>query len=559
MSFLTKYEMVTVAYRSRFIFRTDALNRDALGVSLETIAKNRDSERDIDIYYNVFNHRVEEYAEITLGQAIGNYVRASEFYRSVDWGDRSQLALRKKFCRLLFRYVSTKGMKLSTEEDYKFKIKDDDGRLIREFFPDGVEAMPAVSIPFILLFVFDIVRPWNMNSSRGHDVSDKDAIVSLERLRNLIELLREDTPQLGSAEKPKVFDQLMGRIDYYLNEPEDFDEIAPLFALMALENIEDVCRTLVGPETIRTRSELFTSLNMPGIWIDNTDKGKNRFWVFPDNKHTGYCYERDGVGWRSRPFECIVHNGAEGYIRPFIMYELEVSLKSILKDNEPIPNEKISAGICSYDIDETTDELNHVELIDSTGAFPSWLDWTEWTRLSPDDERYKEFHEVLSRLYDLKDPLSAILTTVALEMAETYNKVAGWDRRYIYVYDRKPSRYALEEIYPDHYGYYACFDDNAHEKALFELEISEESPLYLIPRYPKLSIEDRKKAEKSLLDLFRILDEDGNNIPEVHIIHSPKSRYPILYMAEYGCSMKIDMDQLSLIGVRKLTQPLREI
>lgn len=49
MEQMSKYDVVSVAYKSRFVFRTDVEYREALGASFETIVGKRDSERDMDL------------------------------------------------------------------------------------------------------------------------------------------------------------------------------------------------------------------------------------------------------------------------------------------------------------------------------------------------------------------------------------------------------------------------------------------------------------------------------------------------------------------------------
>ncbi|MDE6428326.1 MAG: hypothetical protein K2K59_05175, partial [Muribaculaceae bacterium] len=55
-----KYEVVAVAYKSRFVFRTEADYRRALGASFETIVGKRDSARDMEVYYGILARRADE-------------------------------------------------------------------------------------------------------------------------------------------------------------------------------------------------------------------------------------------------------------------------------------------------------------------------------------------------------------------------------------------------------------------------------------------------------------------------------------------------------------------
>ncbi len=157
----TKYELISVAYRSRFLFRSEGEFREAIGVSYETVVNNRESARDIDVYYNIIDRKTEDVAGMSLEEVMGDYLRASEFYLSLDWGDRSQLASRRKFCRMLFRLYATAGLSLTNDEIFKFRMKNDDRRLLGEFFPDGEGEAPAVNVALIVLFAFGVVRPFS--------------------------------------------------------------------------------------------------------------------------------------------------------------------------------------------------------------------------------------------------------------------------------------------------------------------------------------------------------------------------------------------------------------
>ena len=53
MDQMNKFDVVSVAYKSRFVFRTDAEYRIALGTSFETVMSKRESERNMEVYYGV--------------------------------------------------------------------------------------------------------------------------------------------------------------------------------------------------------------------------------------------------------------------------------------------------------------------------------------------------------------------------------------------------------------------------------------------------------------------------------------------------------------------------
>lgn len=153
-----------------------------------------------------------------------------------------------------------------------------------------------MNIGLIVLFAFGVVRPFSENS-RWRDISDKEVIEYLERFKGLIEVLKDDTPRLGSTEKPLAFEQWLDIIDGGLNDPEDREDFVPMMMLVGLMDIIRACRSLVDSEQLRIEGENFHGLYMHGIWVDEADCGESRFWIFPDNCMTALCYRRNGIAW----------------------------------------------------------------------------------------------------------------------------------------------------------------------------------------------------------------------------------------------------------------------
>ncbi|MDE6514216.1 MAG: hypothetical protein K2L05_08550, partial [Muribaculaceae bacterium] len=199
----------------------------------------RDSERDMEVYYSILAREAAKASDLSLKEIIRAYVVASDVYQSLDWGDRTQMASRKKFCRMLFRLAITAGRALSADEIFKFKHKEADKELLEVFFPDGVDDAdaPVVAIGFIVLFAFGIVRPWNGDNSRGRDIRDSETIGSLKKLGDLIRTLKEDTPRLGSTEKPLAFDECSEIIERHLHKPEELPECTPMESLVMITEI----------------------------------------------------------------------------------------------------------------------------------------------------------------------------------------------------------------------------------------------------------------------------------------------------------------------------------
>ncbi len=551
MEGLSKYDVISVAYRSRLLFRTDAEYREALGVSFETVINNRDSERDMAMYYDSLNRRAGEYLDesLPLTDLVTDYIVASDYYLSLDWGDRSQMASRKKFCRMLFRLYATAGKELSNDEIYKFKIKNDDSRLLEAFFPDGFDEAPAVDICFTVLMAFGVVKPWT-GSTRGHDIRDRETLAAIDRLRELISLLKADMPRLGSMEKPLVFDEWLQTLERAYREQDSLQECTPLWLASSLMVITDVCLSLVIAEEQRQVGEKLQGLYMPGIWVDDSDGGKSRFWIFPDNMLFAFCYTRQGASWEMTPYEFrIMFADKPDHMDSFIMIHPRGNLDFILSSDKAVSNEQLVSGKCDQEIDELSGDISRLILFEGALQFPAWFNWREWKRLEPDEDLYRLFRSVISDVYDTRSPYSVLFLNTAPELTDSTNNLVGRDGKYIYLYDRRPGRFGILERNEGHFTYedLSCRDDAS--VALFELSISTENPLYALP----VKIKHKKFHNAELNRLAEILT-DADNISYIYIMHSGRVKCPRLVFPAYCFSIALDMDILKEIGVIKFTE-----
>ncbi len=546
---MTLFDVMSVAYRSRLIFRTDAEYRRKMGASFETVVNNRDSERMMENFYLSLSRSCEIALGLYLYDVVEDYVNASELYRTLDWGDRTQMASRKKFCRKLFRLYSTAGKRISDPEDAKFGHRDADPRLLKVFFPDGEQGEPAVNLVFILLFAYGVIRPWGGENTRGHDLNDKDIINALRKLRELIAVLKEDMPQIGSTEKPMAFDNWLSAIDYYLEHTELLQEVAPLTFFNALTEITNACRNLCIPSLLRGDVEKLGGIPMDGIWIDDADKGRTRFWIFPDNCIYAFCYQSfDDKEWILRPYELHVRLAdSDKYADAFLMLRPEGNKRYIENPEEPIPVDLIAQGSFEVEYDETTDELTRVMLYDGPGILPEWLDWRTWERLSPTSEEYKHFREILDAIYNPNDALSRIFQTLYPELIDYQNQLQGRDRKYLYVYDRLPRRFVIRETAPEVFKYLPPKNGGLPPQSLFDLKITPQHPLYAFPLKRNKSFYNDPAMEK----LAKIL-EDAENINQAFIYHPSDSKPPRLILTQYSASIPLDPPLLQEMGIKVL-------
>lgn len=543
------FELISIAYKSRLIFRTDAEYRKVLGTTFETIVAKRESKRDMEVYYRTLAQKTALVIDRPLDDIIKNYIVASDVYLSLDWGDRTQLASRKKFCRMLFRLSATVGRELSNDEIFKFKTKDADKELLRIFFPDGMQDAPVTIICFILLFAFGIIKPWTGDNSRSHDIRDKDTTDSLIKLLALIKQLKDDTPRLGSLEKPLVYKDWINNIENHIHNFELLSECTPLMMLTSLIDISQGCRSIEIPEVQRVSLEQFQGLYMHGIWIDDADNGQNRFWIFPDNVLSAMCFRREGIVWTMDPYDFRVREAFNSsYMDRFIILSPSGNLCYTLWPEVVASDEQICTGSCERMGDNGKGEFDLLKFYEDPYTFPKWMDWHEWKKLDSNDPKFKEFRSVLFEIYNPLSPHHILFTNSAPELSDEVNNMVGQDNKYLYVYDWQPSKFVIKEKTLGVFTYECDCNEYETMNSLFDLNISEEHPLYAIPKQM-----ERRNYGNSQLKRFSEIMTDAENITEVYVIHSDRIKYPRLVLPTYGFSIKLDMDELSKIGIKKFT------
>lgn len=543
-----KYGVISVAYRSRLLFRTDAEYRQAIGVSFETVANNRDSAREMEMYYGILHREAGMVVfEGELDDIIAAYLEASEFYLSLDWGDRSQLASRRRFCRMIFRLYASGGRELTNDEIFKFKIKGDDERLLKRFFPEGCGGEPAVDIEFVMLFAFGLLRPFTDNS-RGRDIGDRETIEMLERMQGLVEVLKDDMPRLGLTDKPIVFDEVLAATAERVKDHEGLEECTPLAMYSGLRDITRLCRTLVTAENLRKEDEQLCVLNMYGIWVDDADGGENRFWIFPDNTLLSFCYEFDGMTSWLRPYEFRVKFAKKtDFMDMFIIVSPEGNLAFNLTPERAIGHEHIACGSVDMEWSEESGELSRLTFHEGEIGTSGWFNWRTLERLNHDDPRYEKFHNLLWGLYDPKSPRSMFLKVVAPELIDCHNNLVGRDNKYLYVYDWQPRRCVVKEREEDLFFYEVAPEIEHPGESLLDIKVSEKHPLYAIP------LDHERKNFKGVLARLKDILSDAENIRNVFVVHSAQTGCPRLCFPNYSTTVALDEDLIRELGVLKFT------
>ncbi|MBD5306336.1 MAG: hypothetical protein HDS14_01750 [Bacteroides sp.] len=566
------YELVTVACRARLLFHTEEEYLDLLGVSFETIRKNSDSLSEVRGYYRTLDEKSRKESNLSLKELVGRYTDASEFYQSIDWGRLKQKGSRKLFCRLLFRLYATAGRELSVDEIMKFKSNEEDAdRLLKLVFPEGLSGHPQTDILFLLLFAYDILRPWSGGASRWHDRKDKDTLTKIDKMRQLVAQLKKDMPQLGSCDTSSLFEPILRFLgedteedkskvfhNIILNlleeDGEDAEELecylsimTPVVFMKFLRIIIMGYHSLIIPNKMIERIPQPRRLYMRGIWIDDADEGRTRFWIFPEESLSAFCYCQVGEEWELRPYSFIVHeiDDAE-YIEVFTLITPKGNRPFLFSWESPILKEEMAQGGMLTKFDKRLGEITSVSLKDVFGNFPGWLDWREWDRLSADDPRYSRFIKLLQRMYT--PGLESNPGWLRDVVPDGVNAFVGRDRKYIYIYDWRPRRCMMKIEKGERFHYIWDCGDIDINTPLFELNVSEEHPLYAIP----LTTERRRDIDKETENFMELLVASAE-INEAVIIHPEGSDYPRLLLPQYERGVNLNMEMLEKLGVRRFT------
>ncbi|MDE6866342.1 MAG: hypothetical protein K2J23_02995, partial [Muribaculaceae bacterium] len=206
----------------------------------------------------------------------------------------------------------------------------------------------------------------------------------------------------------------------------------------------------------------------------------------------------------------------------------------------------------------------------SSGENPEWFDWNCFRRLDPGSEQYKEISLFLRDLYGERSTVNINFRNHGRLFTDIVNNLIGRDREYLYIYDyAKPSFKLIER--EGMFYYKEQYNGEAPSLSLFDLELSEEHPLYLLPTklQARIEREDREyekrftsavrsergdKHERPSAWMRRLAElmSESENIANVSLINSP-TRDLLLYFHDFDMTIPIDVGELVKYGGRKIT------
>ncbi|MDE6339762.1 MAG: hypothetical protein K2K97_08260 [Muribaculaceae bacterium] len=550
------FEVIRIAYRGHVVSRTDADFRRLAGVSFETVRDRREDTATMKRIYEALNKECEEYFEPELRVFMENYAGASRACKgeTIDWEGRKQIGSRKKFLRGLFRKLCNPyipQVSIDTEAGNNL----DDKRLFKLFYPDGIDGDFAIDPLMVMLITYNIIKPLNPDAQRSRDLTREELIASLNEMIALVEQLKEDFPKMTVTEKPGVFDMATDVLRAKLrciDDAEERSQCTTVWFHFQLKNILTSCRNVTSPKNATESDTEITSFCMPGIWIDDADNGENRFWIFPENTHLAFCYCYDGSCWHLYPFEFVLpmENGELAGICAFISPEGEC--KALFGKERKIPDEEI--GYAEYERCEVSESgLFNVIRFDFTDrTHKSRFNWTAFTRLKEDAPKLQAFLGVLRKIYDRGSVQSIFLfENHGKFFTDVVNALVGMDGDYLYVWDqREPDGHTLHMNHNGRFTYDYDYDNEMPSANFLQIEISEEHPLYAIPRRV---LRDKEIGERER----RFIEAAANTTIDdfIAIYRLPGKGRKMLCFTRFSLLELLDRELTVLkdIGVKRIT------
>ncbi|MDE6753029.1 MAG: hypothetical protein K2J82_00280 [Muribaculaceae bacterium] len=549
------FDIIEVAYRARLLFRSERGYREVSGVSFETIADHREDEGALRLYYDLFNGECIRQSGESLKELAGRYLDASLAFngKEFEWYERRQLASRKKFLRWIFRKVAAPGSHLSAKEEFRFRPKDCDNRLLETIFPEGLEEGARIDLAFLLLIAFGVVKPFPI--SRSRDAGMEELHRQLTAMIKLVTILYADIPQIGTLPKPIIFDitleQLHRKIEN-IDNPTERAECSVAWFWSLLKIIEDSCISVSSPQRLADTKIITTGYSMPGIWVDDYDEGKTRFWIFPENKLMAFCYHYTDGCWHLRPYEfCFYSLKDDDEIGEICVFATAKGNLQLINSSDGImnPDELVTA---KYELGKE-DEIglfSEISFAITTPQCPEWFRWKSFRRLSSADSQFIAFREVLKDIYYGCSTLSFLFKNEAPFLTDSVNALFAMDNDYLYLYDGRPEKRFVLQQDSDVGLWFDYLPEKSNGKDsvnLLNVKVSEEHPLYIIPRFTNL--------ERPMSSLQRRFAEAALNTElhhQISIYRTAQRPAGILCFNTYSLIIPLDAD-LSKFGIRKIT------
>lgn len=470
---MSHFDLWRSAINCRLLFDDPLQAEPLLRCPVADMSRISDATVQEDIYQRL-NDFCKETTDYGLKFMVKAYRRASEAFKDKELWQGRRSGTRRDFALKLFltAYFPQNNMLAEGALD-DLKGRDDDDELLARFLPRaGSEGGEQIDIVFTTLLAWDVVRPY---TEKRHKPDDK-----AEQTRNMIALLMRLQTLLNSRvgileESPIIADHITSLL-------RDLENDVQHSAAQFWNILDEICETLRGGDSPSDLSDLgMVSLpfDMPGLWVDDSDLGRSRFWVVPDNFRMIFCYEFNGSRMKLTPYELILN-----YISDVAYGTLVTPLANelLLKSGRTPIAEFVSFDFKFGNVPKGYADAMH--LSPDSPTRPDWFDWSAFLRLHPGDVRYHKFMDLIHYYYIESEMLrTEDLRNDYRWMSDCINTLVAVDREYIYIWDRPAEgQFRLLPVgdEEDHFVY-GC-DTSLVPPGLLGVKPDKEHPLYLIPR-----------------------------------------------------------------------------
>lgn len=485
---------------SRLLFTRPENSEPVLRRKVAEISKITD-EPEISDIFDRMNEECIRQTQYGLSYMVNAYKNATDAYSDNELWENQRTAAKRIICLKLFIQNYSPDTPVIKDLLDSIKGKNSDYKVPARLTGTNKDGTEKVDVCFLLLLAWGIINPFRFRTrnEKSPQESMKPMLCLLDELDKYLE------GKMGVFEKIPVISDIHREIMDNLENHQMLttaqlwsylDVIGETLRMYEIENLDQIVN-----ET--------SVLHLPGIWIDDADKGENRFWIFPVNLKMAFQYRRSDNGWwRLVPYEFILYKPNPD--EPETWYTAMITSKA----NEAIVlGEPVSAdemAVCDFELEyASNDMIEKVSFIPIEEPVPEWHDWRSFIRVTESDDRFVEYIGELKSFYPENSMCEGCLDIDRHQwMIDIQWALVAIDEDYLYISDFKtPPYYRMRKADKNEDKEYSDVDDYVYKPSassvkrnLIDLEISVEQPLYRIPRKPKskISYPDAKGKEKLL-------------------------------------------------------------
>ena len=498
---------VSSLIRSDIIFPDRATGEKFIGMTLKSWLNLHNEEKILEIYERL-NQKIKEFFPISVNKAVDGLVKASKTFGSKNlWnGKRKQSKQRfalKLFYKIAFQEYNHIYLTLSPA----VAIQENE-KLFEEEFWKALDNNFTAPFWFILIG-YGVLTPFSDISRPRKDYCE--GRVDLTKYISLLDDIIKYWPVVGSLSSFHEIEIYRSRIESLLEED---DYVSPLTLISQLQNLCDLVEIRSSPENLTVSNENASVLIPEGIWIDEYDMGKTRFWIFPLNLRMIFCFSFEYGIWQLKVFEAISDYDDENDEYDLTVISPEES-KNALLDGK-LSSESIHETRVSYS--DQCGEYMEKLIFNHLNHRPEWFDFSCMMRLGPSSDLHTRFGGIINELYNSKTfGFEPPLINKSAWMTDASNSFVAMDDRYIYLKDkgRMSHRLTIVENLEGEYYHYVPIHNN-QGLSILKIDVTEESPLYIIPRnesdYPEMGSQDEiKKMIDSHIEITETPGADEYN------------------------------------------------